>query len=144
MTKKERLIQEIQAFESLYKVTIPSDFKEYLLEFDGFKLTKRLIDYEHPMGTSQILVNQFFPFSGDDNQWRTIIKIYIEHEAHFEKHIPFANDHGGAYLILSLNNDETYGEIYFYTMEDVIGSAVKVSSSFSVFLNSLRNDEGIA
>lgn len=144
MIKKERLIKQIQDFEDVNKVTIPKNFKEHLLEFDESKFTKRLLSYDHPLGTFKILVNGFLPFSGDDNQYMTISKIYTEHKEQFEKYIPFANDHGGAYLVLSLNTDETYGEIYFYTMEDVISSAVKVSSSFTVFLNSLRQDDDLA
>ena len=135
----ERLV----TLENMLGVTLPQDYRDYLLEYNGRgfeKNTFELFEGEYS------IVHHVYRIS-NDNDYFDLINSYkrgknIDHEKG-RKFLIIADDNVGNYIILSLAAD-SFGEIYFYDNDTISTKCTQLAQSFSEFRSSLFNLQDIS
>jgi len=135
----ERLV----TLENMLGVTLPQDYRDYLLEYNGRgfeKNTFELFEGEYS------IVHHVYRIS-NDNDYFDLINSYkrgknIDHEKG-RKFLIIADDNVGNYIILSLAAD-SFGEIYFYDNDTISTKCTKLAQSFSEFCSSLFDLQDIS
>lgn len=135
----ERLV----TLENMLGVTLPQDYRDYLLEYNGRgfeKNTFELFEGEYS------IVHHVYRIS-NDNDYFDLINSYkrgknIDHEKG-RKFLIIADDNVGNYIILSLAAD-SFGETYFYDNDTISTKCTKLAQSFSEFCSSLFDLQDIS
>lgn len=135
----ERLV----TLENMLGVTLPQDYRDYLLEYNGRgfeKNTFELFEGEYS------IVHHVYRIS-NDNDYFDLINSYkrgknIDHEKG-RKFLIIADDNVGNYIVLSLAAD-SFGEIYFYDNDTISTKCTKLAQSFSEFCSSLFDLQDIS
>jgi len=131
-------LQTLNDFVKKYSLTLPDDYKKFLLEHNGGA----------PVPSTNKIPETFVQWIygiQDEENWASLewnIEIYDERMP--SNTLPIASDPGGNQFLLSLRPD-TYGEIWFWDHEnesdtnakDYFDNIRKSANSFSDFINDL-------
>lgn len=135
----ERLV----TLENMLGVTLPQDYRDYLLEYNGRGFEKNTFEV---FEGEYSIVHHVYRIS-NDNDYFDLINSYkrgknIDHEKG-RKFLIIADDNVGNYIILSLAAD-SFGEIYFYDNDTISTKCTKLAQSFSEFCSSLFDLQDIS
>ena len=128
----ERLV----TLENMLGVTLPQDYRDYLLEYNGRGFEKNTFEV---FEGEYSIVHHVYRIS-NDNDYFDLMNSYkngksIDHEEG-RKFLIIADDNVGNDIILSLAAD-SFGEIYFYDNDTIGTKFIKLAQSFSEFCSSL-------
>lgn len=128
----ERLV----TLENMLGVTLPQDYRSYLLEHNGKSFEKNTFEV---FEGEYSIVHHVYRIS-NDNDYFDLMNSYkngksIDHEEG-RKFLIIADDNVGNDIILSLAAD-SFGEIYFYDNDTIGTKFIKLAQSFSEFCSSL-------
>ncbi|HEY9007322.1 MAG TPA: SMI1/KNR4 family protein [Ohtaekwangia sp.] len=126
---------DLREFEREYEITLPSDFKEFVLSYNAVDLDESIFFN----GKEKYYIDVFYPLSKDyDLSLQFVfqnLRDYFQNEF-----LPFANDSGGWQYVLSLRVED-YGKIYLCRMDDVPPTALKaLANSFTEFIDGLTSE----
>ena len=135
----ERLV----TLENMLGVTLPQDYRDYLLEYNGRGFEKNTFEV---FEGEYSIVHHVYRIS-NDNDYFDLINSYkrgknIDHEKG-RKFLIIADDNVGNYIVLSLAAD-SFGEIYFYDNDTISTKCTKLAQSFSEFCSSLFDLQDIS
>ena len=135
----ERLV----TLENMLGVTLPQDYRSYLLEHNGKGFEKNTFEV---FEGEYSIVHHVYRIS-TDNDYFDLINSYkngksIDHEEG-RKFLIIADDNVGNDIILSLAAD-SFGEIYFYDNDTIGTKCIKLAQSFSEFRSSLFDLQDIS
>lgn len=135
----ERLV----TLENMLGVTLPQDYRGYLLEYNGRGFEKNTFEV---FEGEYSIVHHVYRIS-NDNDYFDLTNSYkrgknIDHEEG-RKILIIADDNVGNDIILSLAAD-SFGEIYFYDNDAISTKYTKLAQSFSEFRSSLFNIQDIS
>lgn len=135
----ERLV----TLENMLGVTLPQDYRDYLLEYNGRGFEKNTFEV---FEGEYSIVHHVYRIS-NDNDYFDLINSYkrgknIDHEKG-RKFLIIADDNVGNDIILSLEAD-SFGEIYFYDNDTISTKCTKLAQSFSEFCSSLFDLQDIS
>lgn len=135
----ERLV----TLENMLGVTLPQDYRDYLLEYNGRGFEKNTFEV---FEGEYSIVHHVYRIS-NDNDYFDLINSYkrgknIDHEKG-RKFLIIADDNVGNDIILSLAAD-SFGEIYFYDNDTISTKCTKLAQSFSEFCSSLFDLQDIS
>jgi cell wall assembly regulator SMI1 len=131
---------DIADFEQRYAISLPSEFREHYLKFNGGQPDSyRFIDDNDAL----LIVNEFLPIQHGPRSCTleaTLWRMKIDQPLLPENLVPFAVDPGGAFFCFS-TCDKDCGQIYFVQMDGdpKLGSdSMCVASSLNEFLSKLH------
>ena len=135
--------QRLATLEDVLCVTLPQDYRGYLLEHNGRGFEKNA--FEVFKGEYSI-IHHVCRIS-NDNDYFDLINSYkngksIDHEEG-RKFLIIADDNVGNDIMLSLAAD-SFGEIYFYDNDTIGTKCIKLAQSFSEFRSSLFDLQDIS
>ena len=135
----ERLV----TLENMLGVTLPQDYRCYLLEHNGRGFEKNTFEV---FEGEYSIIHHVYRIS-NDNDYFDLINSYekrknIDHEEE-QKILNIADDNVGNDIILSLEAD-SFGEIYFYDKDTIGTKCIKLAQSFSEFHSSLFDLQDIS
>ncbi|MGE7184012.1 SMI1/KNR4 family protein [Peribacillus sp. NPDC006672] len=129
-------LQDIKQFEQEYDITLPKQYVDFLLEYNGGypqESNFRISDDE-----GENLVNKFYGIGDMKNNLAKVFEV-LEGEIP-EDFISIANDPGGNEVLLGVSG-EYQGKVYFWVhdieTEDEIGNMYILADSFARFFNNL-------
>lgn len=135
-------MEQITAFENMYKLVLPTDYKSFLIDNNGGETVKRRFDTMDETITSSIML--FLPLSQEEEQ---------NLEQHYIKYnlsgivpsylLPIGIDPAESLICISLH-DEDIGSVYlcdmnyFHEDNELKNENIKlISKSFPGFISSL-------
>lgn len=124
---------EILNFEKEIGIQLPKSYRQFLL-----KINAKYISEPHFAANGKIYeIHGFITFGSGES---TIEQNYRNLKEHFEnRYIGFAFDSGGWQYIISIEQNENYGKIYFCRMDEEIDNATTlIANSFEIFINGLH------
>jgi len=129
---------DIQAFEHRHQVTLPEDYRNFLLFSNGGMPS---IELSHERSGYSVAVCQFyslndkFPYDLDhvceSSDWE---------DAYQRGYLRIGRDPGGSGIFISTYGDDR-GSIYFFDREELIRpaeGAIKLADSFAQFMSELE------
>lgn len=122
--------KELQVFEHEIGFKLPEPYREFLLNTNA-----KFIREPHYSSQGEIYeINSFTTFG--DGEW-TLQDHYRNLKEHFEnRYIAFAQDSGGWQYIISIEQNENYGKIYFCRMDEEIDKATTlIANTFEEFIS---------
>jgi len=131
-------IEEIEKFEQNNAITLPSEYKSFLLKYNGGYPMQSNFYIHGSNGDFESILNIFYGI-GDmyDNLQKNIDFLDELFEVGF---IPIADDPGGNQICICIS-EKNFGEIRFWEHElgneNELDNLLFVSKSFSVFIDSL-------
>ncbi len=116
--------------ERIVGSTLPKEFIEHYMKYNGGSPTEELAE------ANPSPLHGFNSIKYGALSIETLLKDYAEQNIYFGKKIPFAYDAGGNLFVLSLEDDDTYGKVFFIGHEFVSEQNYEfVSDSFTEFVN---------
>lgn len=123
-------VEEFEEFENLIGLKLPKDYKDFILEYNGgivneWEFVKHI---NYPKGEQGIvrLFSIKYGFGGMESLYRTYFDLLPK------GYITIGITYSSGNIIISLNNDETYGNIKEWIDEEHI---LDLSPSFTQLLN---------
>ncbi|MFS0765701.1 MULTISPECIES: SMI1/KNR4 family protein [Peribacillus] len=133
-------LQDIKQFEQEYDVTLPKQYVDFLLEYNGGYPQESSFKISDDEGES--LVNKFYGIRDMKSNLGKVFEV-LEGEIP-EDFISIANDPGGNEILLGVSG-EYQGKVYFWfhdiELEDEMGNMFILADSFDEFLNNLYVSE---
>ncbi|QNK48657.1 SMI1/KNR4 family protein [Brevibacterium sp. PAMC23299] len=133
-------LQDIKQFEQEYDVTLPKQYVDFLLEYNGGYPQESNFRISDDEGES--LVNKFYGIGDMKSNLAKVFEI-LEGEIP-EDFVSIANDPGGNEILLGVSG-EYPGKVYFWIHdiepEDEMGNMFILADSFAEFLNNLYDSE---
>lgn len=126
-SQKKLSPEELAAFEQQYNVSLPEDFVQFYLNYNGGYLPES--DEDNPY-----LLGGFLPIKYGRVPIEEHYKDLTESFPELKGLIPFAYDDGGNLFLLS-SKESDFGKVYIWLMDET--ELDFVSNSFSSFLNEL-------
>ena len=122
--------EELQVFKKEIGVQLPESYREFLLNTNA----KYIKEPHFSTNDKTYEISGFTTF--EDGEW-TLEEHYRNLKEHFEnRYIAFAHDSGGWQYIISIEENENYGKIYFCRMDEEIDLATTlIANSFKEFLS---------
>ena len=133
-------LDELEKFEHQYSITIPGDFKEFLIRYNPLYPDDEFQFYKK---SDQVFgIGCFLPL--DSNSAPNLEEMYkLRLEQLKGEFIQFAADDGNWYFLLSLKNED-FGKVFFMPMHEDIETGLKyLEDSFGDFLNALVSEDDI-
>ena len=144
----------IKSFEEKFDITLPKDYKSFMLENNGGESDKDWIFdfYDNVIQkNNSSVIRSFFRIYENKNEeivyddLEKICKIMWNECTISPKTLPIADDPGGNVICISLN-EEDYGTVYFanHEYEDSDTGYLfmsKIALSFTEFINKIYIDE---
>ncbi|MDH7447688.1 SMI1/KNR4 family protein [Aquimarina sp. 2201CG14-23] len=132
---------EFQAFEDEYKLTLPDEYKQFILSKNGGYPDLTLFVNEND---DEFVINSFSCINFEDADVVSVNDSILTHqieEDNIPKYLfPFGLDAGGNDFCISLKKED-YGKIYKFYQDGRSPEMVYVAQSFQVFINGLKLDE---
>lgn len=138
---------DVLILEKLLNVSLPMDYKDFLLYCNGGQPKLHSFDYKLPDGRNWSGgVRVFFGVDVDD--WEDLKHYYALYEDRIPKQmLPIANDDGGNLILLVLNSLEK-GKVYFWDHNEeseddeppTNDNIYFVANSFTEFLENLKEE----
>ena len=129
-------LDELNEFETLIGMSLPEDYKAFMLEHNGGSI-ENLNHINYPNG-EQGLARLFSIKYGSGF---TMEKMFLSNTERIPKgHLVIGSTNLGARIIISLNDDETYGTTLEWLDED--GAYNSLSPSFTQLLNDMVPSKG--
>ena len=128
-----KVIEEIDA-----NLTIPDSYKEFMFENNGGAFIEYILK-DTPAG--DLVVSSFYPW--DKNREISLNVVLENSEEINEGFLPFADDPGGNYYLLNLNQ-EGNGQVYYWLHDSEFENGdnkVLLFDTFANFLNSLQPED---
>ena len=149
----ERQIQliELKQFEMDIGLTLPDEYKEHLLTYNGGQCSPDVFDFiERGVKTSSSVDWFLALYEGEYDNLRDYINIYKVYNKRLPTHIiPIAHDAGGNLICISCGIGD-FGYIYFWDHEREVNYSVSndenyeniyfINSNLQLFLANLRQD----
>lgn len=125
-----KVIEEIDA-----NLTIPDSYKEFMFENNGGSFVEYILK-DTPAG--DLVVSSFYPW---DKNREISLNVVLENSEEINAgFLPFADDPGGNYYLLNLNQ-EGNGQVYYWLHDSEFENGddkVLLFDTFVNFLNSLQ------
>ena len=133
-------LQDIKQFEREYNVTLPKEYIDFLLKYNGGHPQESNFKITNDEGES--LVNKFY---GIGDMKSNLAKVFEVLEGEIpEDFVSIANDPGGNEILLGVSG-EYQGKIYFWIHDiepdDDMGNMFILADSFSEFFDNLYETE---
>ncbi|MED0874627.1 MULTISPECIES: SMI1/KNR4 family protein [Bacillus cereus group] len=133
-------LQDIKQFEQEYNVTLPKQYVDFLLEYNGGFPQESSFKISDDEGES--LVNKFYGIGDMKSNLGKVFEV-LEGEIP-EDFISIANDPAGNEILLGVNGD-FQGKVYFWIHdiepEDEMDNMFILADSFVEFFNNLYESE---
>lgn len=133
-------LQDIKQFEQEYEVTLPKQYVDFLLEYNGGFPQESNFKISDDEGES--LVNKFYGISDMKSNLGKVFEV-LEGEIP-EDFISIGNDPGGNEILLGVSG-EYQGKVYFWIHdiepEDEMDNMFILADSFTGFFNNLYESE---
>ncbi|MED0932880.1 SMI1/KNR4 family protein [Bacillus mobilis] len=133
-------LQDIKQFEQEYNVTLPKQYVDFLLEYNGGFPQESSFKISDDEGES--LVNKFYGIGDMKSNLGKVFEV-LEGEIP-EEFISIANDPAGNEILLGVNGD-FQGKVYFWIHdiepEDEMDNMFILADSFVEFFNNLYESE---
>ncbi|TCJ82427.1 UNVERIFIED_ORG: SMI1/KNR4 family protein SUKH-1 [Bacillus cereus] len=133
-------LQDIKQFEQEYNVTLPKQYVDFLLEYNGGFPQESSFKISDDEGES--LVNKFYGIGDMKSNLGKVFEV-LEGEIP-EDFISIANDPAGNEILLGVNGD-FQGKVYFWIHdiepEDEMNNMFILADSFVEFFNNLYESE---
>jgi hypothetical protein len=122
-------VEELNTFETLIGKTLPQDYRQHMLTYNGGFVEE---DVEHINYSDSGGISDFYPIKyGFD----TMEEVFEDlNEVLPSGYLSIGKTSNGGYIIISLNNDSTYGNIKEFFSD---GDTRDLSSSFTQLLNDM-------
>ncbi len=133
-------ISELNQFESLIVYKLPEDYRQHMLTHNGSTILNDVFHVNYPDGGGA--VSYFYPIKyGSDTMEKVFSDLNGKLPVGF---ISIGKTDTGGQVIMSLNNDDTYGKINEFFAD---GDMFDLSPSFTQLLNDMvengiEDDEG--
>ncbi|GIT97923.1 SMI1/KNR4 family protein [Sulfurovum sp. TSL1] len=139
-------MDKLERFERKIGTKLPKDYREYLIKYNGcefenknFYSTLHEIDYIHIHEINGLI---------DEPKWASLENSYeiynedaYENGFNFKKdYLAIMSDDGGNQVVIKLS-EPFRGSIYFWNHDDIDDTFIKISDSYTKFIDSLINDE---
>lgn len=119
---------ELDEFETLVGFSLPKDYKEFMLEHNG-GIIENLKHINYPNGNQGL--SRLFSIKYDNGY--TMEKIFLKNTGRFpDGYLSIGVTNNGGEIIISLNDDETYGNTKEWISEEYNNY---LSPSFTQLLN---------
>lgn len=133
-------LKDVEQFESEHDVTLPKQYVDFLIKFNGGYPKESTFKISDSEGES--IVNLFYAI-GDMKS--NLAKVFDMLDGEIpEDFISIANDPGGNEILLGVNGINQ-GKVYFWMhdieTEDEMGNMYFLADSFSQFFNNLYETE---
>lgn len=133
-------LQDIKQFEQEYEVTLPKQYVDFLLEYNGGFPQKS--NFKLPDDDGESLVKKFY---GIGDMKSNLGKVFMVLEGEIpEDFISIGNDPGGNEILLGVNG-EYQGKVYFWIHdiepEDEMDNMFILAGNFTEFFNNLYESE---
>lgn len=132
-------LQDIKQFEQEYEVTLPKQYVDFLLEYNGGFPQKS--NFKLPDDEGESLVNKFY---GIGDMKSNLGKVFVVLEGEIpEDFISIGNDPGGNEILLGVNG-EYQGKVYFWIHDiepDEMDNMFILAGNFTEFFNNLYESE---
>ena len=121
--------EELQIFEKEIGIQLPKSYRKFVLNTNA-----KYIKEPHYTADDKIYEISGFTTFGD-GEW-TLQDHYRNLKEHFEnRYIAFAHDSGGWQYVISIEQNESYGKIYFCRMDEEIDKATTlIANTFEEFI----------
>ncbi|MBL3889825.1 SMI1/KNR4 family protein [Bacillus cereus] len=133
-------LQDIKQFEQEYNVTLPKQYVDFLLEYNGGFPQESSFKISDDEGES--LVNKFYGIGDMKSNLGKVFEV-LEGEIP-EDFISIANDPAGNEILLGVNGD-FQGKVYFWIHdiepEDEMDNMFILADSFVEFFNNIYESE---
>jgi hypothetical protein len=127
-------LQELNDFETLIGYALPSDYRQHMLSHNGSMVVQNVSHVNYPGGGEGI--SYFDPIKYGSH---TMEVVYANLNGKIPNgYLSIGLTNNGANIIMSLNNDATYGHIKEYFPD---GELLDLSTSFTQLLNDMIEDE---
>lgn len=121
---------ELKEFETLVGYTLPQDYKEFMLEHNGGSI-ENLKHISYPTGDQGL--SRLFSIKYDNGY--TMEKVFLKNTGRLPNgYLSIGATNYGGEIIISLNNDETYGNTKEWISEEY---NCDLSPSFTQLLNDM-------
>lgn len=122
-------LEELNTFEALIGKTLPQDYRQHMLTYNGGVLEQ---DVEHVNYSDSGGIASFHPIKYG---YYTMEELFEDLKEFLPSgYIPIGKTSNGGQIIISLNNDSTYGNIKEWFTD---GDTRDLSSSFTQLLNDM-------
>jgi len=134
---------DIKRIEDKYAFTMPYEFKEHYLQYNGGYPEKSVFICNDG---SKYVVNYFIPIKNEQEDYNldTVLNILRYDLTIPDWLIPFADEEGGNLFCFSLRDNEL-GTIYYYDHEFTNGknNVRRISNTLETFINSMIENEDV-
>jgi hypothetical protein len=127
-------VEELNTFETLIGKTLPQDYRQHMLTYNGGVLEE---DVEHINYSDSGGISSFHPIKYGYYTMEELFEDLKEFLPH--GYIPIGKTSNGGQIIISLNNDNNYGNIKEWFTD---GDTRDLSSSFTQLLNDMVPSKG--
>lgn len=137
--------RELQEYEASLGVRLPSEYREFLLEFNGGVPDNDSFLLPGESSYADSSVRSFFGVSaGFDNSLAYYLKIYVKAKRIHGDMLPIAEDYGGNIVVLAVKGPKV-GHVLFWNHElegtkpdsSLIEHLIPIAPSFSEFVDGL-------
>ncbi|WGH77115.1 SMI1/KNR4 family protein [Tenacibaculum tangerinum] len=136
MQKKQNVqaitLDELNTFQISLGKTLPEDYRQHMLLYNGGSVINKKIEHKNYPENPSTGLNYLLPIKyGYDTIEHTIndISEYLP-----SGYLPIGLNMAGGYVIISLNNDTTYGRIKEWYPDDELND---MSESFTQYLEDM-------
>ncbi|MDH2913770.1 SMI1/KNR4 family protein [Kosakonia cowanii] len=127
-SEKPLTSDDISKFNELFKNKLPESFKNFYLKNNG----GYPLNYEDG---NIFMLGGFVPITYGKLPIERLYYDLFESFVEIKDMLPFAYDYGGNSFLLSLREDDSFGEVFVFLMDEK--EVVFISDSFSEFLEEL-------
>ena len=129
-------LQELNTFQTNLGMLLPEDYRHHMLQFNGGIAEPDNLEHTNYPEMPSTGLDYLFSIKYGS---LTVEYVYDSISQHLpEGYLPIGKNRGGGEIIMSLNNDSTYGEIKEWYPDDEMNY---MSSSFKQYLEDMQ--EGI-
>ena len=124
-------------FEKSLGITLPDDYKQFLLQNNGGYPSEELV---FTLDDSQSVLSHFYTLglpTDDILSLEECLKQFVVTRRIESNYLPIADDAFGNQLCLRLSGRE-HGQVYFWDHEANEGKMTKIADSFTSFCQSLK------
>jgi hypothetical protein len=134
LSEKKLEIAELDAFEQQFKLKLPAEYKDFILQFNGGKPNKDRFSTQN----GKIWVDFFDAIKYGDYPLEETLKTMKLYEQILPEHLfPIGYDPGGNQICISLAEVD-YGTMFMWYANDPDNPIRNLAPSFSYFINHLE------
>lgn len=138
-TGKKTTRGKIRQFEITYGISLPDDYKSFLLKFNGGYPSDDLAFNIEEDGTDSVL-SHFYELGKSTDEIQSLeecISDLVQTGFIPPNYLPIADDAFGNQICVGLS-EEIFGQIFFWDHEGNDQTMVRVASNFQSFLEGLK------